>query len=190
MTLSSVLWGTTLLFPVSEVALAVSRRARGGGSATLQDRGSMAMLWIVILASVTSAHLVARWPAGRIPWPRPAIEAVALVVLASGIVFRWIAIVTLGRFFTVNVAVHEEQRIVEAGPYRTIRHPSYTGLLVAFAGLALAFGSWAGVLVMLVPIFLAVRTRIGVEERALERAFGGEYEAYRKRTSRLVPGIY
>ena len=70
-----------------------------------------------------------------------------------------------------------------------IRHPSYAGLLIAFVGLAIYFGTWVGIAVMMAPITLALLYRIHVEEEALGVALGARYEAYRARTKRLIPGV-
>ncbi|MGH6841213.1 MAG: methyltransferase family protein [Methylocella sp.] len=73
--------------------------------------------------------------------------------------------------------------------YRLIRHPSYLGLLVSSLGLGLAFRSGIGVLLaaLMVP---PIAARIRAEERLLRSEFGAEYDAYRARTSRLIPGLY
>ncbi len=76
------------------------------------------------------------------------------------------------------------------GPYRIVRHPSYTGALMAFLGLALCLANWASLAVLLVQIFLVFRWRVHVEEAALIDALGEPYRDYMKRTKRLIPGVY
>jgi protein-S-isoprenylcysteine O-methyltransferase Ste14 len=112
------------------------------------------------------------------------------VLIAAGLVIRWSAIRTLGRFFTVKVTVREGHRVVKEGLYRHVRHPSYSGALLAFVGLAVSFASWATLLVILVPVFAAMGYRIHVEEQALAAGLGEEYRAYQRETRRLVPGVY
>lgn len=176
------------LFFLSELTLGIKRRARGGATTT-RDRGSMAVLWIVILLSIAGALLGARWRPGRLPLSAPARDATAIAIMAAGLLLRWISIITLGRFFTVNVAAHADHQLVDVGPYRLVRHPSYTGLLIAFLGLGVFFGSWLGTVILLVPITIALLYRIRVEEAALGEALGADYEAYRSRTKRLIPGV-
>jgi protein-S-isoprenylcysteine O-methyltransferase Ste14 len=92
--------------------------------------------------------------------------------------------------FTVDVATHRDQTLVQTGLYRRIRHPSYAGLLIAFLGLGIFFCNWLSIVVLLVPVVLAVVNRIAIEERALLGAIGPPYEAYCLRTKRLIPGVY
>jgi protein-S-isoprenylcysteine O-methyltransferase len=113
-----------------------------------------------------------------------------VVLFAAGLIFRWWAIVTLGRFFTVDVTIEKDHELVEGGPFRFVRHPSYTGVLLAFVGFALTLRNWGAILVVLVPIFAAFVRRMNVEEEALQRALGGRHADYIKRTKRLVPGVY
>jgi protein-S-isoprenylcysteine O-methyltransferase len=103
---------------------------------------------------------------------------------------RWWAIITLGRFFTVDVTIEKDHELVERGPFRFVRHPSYTGVLVAFIGFALTLQNWGAILVVLVPIFIAFVRRMNVEEEALQGALGQRYAEYMKRTKRLVPLVY
>lgn len=176
-----------VLFFLSELTLGIVRRARGGATTT-RDRGSMAVLWVVILISIAAALLGARWRPGRLPLSAAARDATAIAIMAAGLLLRWISIFTLGRFFTVDVAAHADHKLVDFGPYRLVRHPSYTGLLIAFLGLGVFFGSWLGIVILLVPITLALLYRIRVEEVALRGALGADYEAYCARTKRLIPG--
>jgi protein-S-isoprenylcysteine O-methyltransferase len=112
------------------------------------------------------------------------------VLFVVGLVFRWWAIITLGRFFTVDVTIEKDHQLVERGPFRWVRHPSYTGVLLAFVGFALTLRNWAAILVVLVPIFFAFIRRMNVEEEALRGALGERYSTYMKRTKRLIPGVY
>jgi protein-S-isoprenylcysteine O-methyltransferase Ste14 len=93
----------------------------------------------------------------------------------------------LGRFFTYDVAIHAGQTVIEAGPYRYIRHPSYTGGLVTLAGIGLALGNWAALLALLACAGTGYAYRMYVEEAALVAALGEPYKAYMLRTTRLLP---
>lgn len=108
----------------------------------------------------------------------------------AGLIIRWHAIAHLGRFFTVNVAIAANHHLIDTGPYRIVRHPSYTGALMAFLGLALRLANWASLGVLLGPIFLVFRWRVHVEQAALIDALAEPYRDYMKRTKRLIPGVY
>jgi len=112
---------------------------------------------------------------------------VALFV-AGGALRIW-PVFVLGRRFSGLVAIQPGHELVTDGVYGMIRHPSYLGLLINSLGWALTFRSGAGVLLtaLLLPPLLA---RIRAEETLLRTQFGGEYDAYRSRTYRLVPGLY
>jgi len=107
---------------------------------------------------------------------------------AGGALRLW-PVFVLGYRFSGLVAIQPGHTLVTTGVYRIIRHPSYLGFLVSSLGWGLAFRSGVGVLLtaLMIPILLA---RIRAEERLLSDGFGAEYEAYRARTSRLIPGIF
>lgn len=177
-----------LIYVLSEAALAFKRRAKAGESRSA-DRGSLGLLWLVIGVSVWLAfNLVYLLPSAGMD-AAPAVRRLGVALFAAGLAIRWYAIVHLGRFFTVNVAIAANHTLVDTGPYRIVRHPSYTGALMAFLGLALCLANWAS-LAALVPIFLVFRWRVHVEETALIDALGEPYRDYMKRTKRLIPGVY
>lgn len=177
------------IYIASELGLALMKRAKAGSS-RIVDRGSLRLLWIVIVASVVLGFFVATWVPGAAMTGAPLLGEVGVGLFASGLALRWYAIVHLGRFFTVNVAIAVDHRLNDRGPYRLIRHPSYTGALMAFLGMGLCLGNWASLAVISVPIVLAFLRRMRVEEAALLQAFGDEYRAYMNRTQRLIPGVY
>jgi protein-S-isoprenylcysteine O-methyltransferase len=177
-----------LVYLISEVLLSVTRRGRRT-TGEKQDRSTLRVIWIVIIASVTAGVFVAgNWRAGALPYGRM-FEVAGVVLFAVGLLLRWWAIITLGRFFTVDVVIEKDHEVVERGPFRWVR-PSYTGVLLAFVGFALTLRNWLSFLVVLVPIFVAFLRRMNVEEEALSRALGERYAAYMKRTKRLVPWLY
>jgi protein-S-isoprenylcysteine O-methyltransferase Ste14 len=100
------------------------------------------------------------------------------------------AIWRLGRFFTVNVAIAADHQLIDSGPYRLVRHPSYTGALFAFFGIVLTMGNWLSLLVVMLPVFAVFVYRMNVEERALISGLGDSYRAYITRTKRLIPFVY
>jgi protein-S-isoprenylcysteine O-methyltransferase len=175
-----------LAYLVSEIGLSVFKRSKHTHG---EDRGSAALLWITISASIALSMVVR----AKTPWANePALQALrpawlALFIAALGL--RWWAIVHLGHFFTVNVAIAKDQVVIDDGPYRYVRHPSYTGALLAFLAYALYVGHWIWLVMMMVPISMAFARRIAVEEAALSAGLGEPYRAYMRRTKRLVPFV-
>jgi protein-S-isoprenylcysteine O-methyltransferase len=123
------------------------------------------------------------------PYTLP-VQIFGLALLAAGIVVRSVAIAQLGRFHAPVVAIQADHRVVDTGLYRHVRHPSYLGACIAFFGFGLGLGSWMSAVFVLGTTLIAYVYRIHVEEWALLEALGNEYAAYRKRTWRLIPGIY
>jgi protein-S-isoprenylcysteine O-methyltransferase Ste14 len=116
--------------------------------------------------------------------------AIGLIVLAAGVTLRTWAILTLGRLFKFVVVIQEDHRVVATGPYRLLRHPSYTGALVAFLGVGIALNNWLSMLTLVALPLAAILVRIRVEEAELATALGQEYRSYASRTRRLVPGLW
>jgi protein-S-isoprenylcysteine O-methyltransferase len=181
-------WMLGAIYGSSEVGLAITRRS--GSQADSRDRNSLALLWVVILFSLAIGISIARlYPAGTLPHRRT-IYLIGLSLFVGGIVLRWYSIARLGRFFTVDVSIAREHRLIDSGPYRFIRHPSYTGALIAFLGFGFCLGNWLSIVLVTLPIFGAFLWRIRIEERALIDGLGDDYRAYMRRTKRLLPFIY
>jgi protein-S-isoprenylcysteine O-methyltransferase len=184
----NALQGLSLVFLLSELALLLMRRARG--PARSEDRGSLRRLWITIAVSVSLGMFCSfNVPAVGSALLR-SLAAPAILLFAAGVVLRWFAIVYLGRFFTVNVAIAADHQVVDTGPYRFVRHPSYSGCLLIFLGLGILSGNWLSLILICVPPTIAFMHRIRIEEAALHAALGPAYESYRARTRRLVPFVY
>jgi protein-S-isoprenylcysteine O-methyltransferase len=174
---------------ISELALVWRRRASRAASTRL-DRGSHLWLWAVIVGSIVAGHLAALSHVGPGLLPSVPGRWFGAGLFAAGTALRWWSIVHLGRFFSVDVAIASDHRVVETGPYRVVRHPSYTGLLVQCAGLGVVLGTALSLLVIVVPTLFVLFHRIRVEERALLANFGKDYEVYTRRTKRLLPWIF
>lgn len=188
LTLASVMG---IVYGVSEVLLAVKRRAKQGETKAA-DRGSLVLIWTVIGVSCYVAFSLPYMAPGANLSSAAALPdlIVGVVLFVIGLALRWYSIVHLGRFFTVNVAIAQDHRVIDTGPYRYIRHPSYTGALTAFLGLGLALNNWASLLVLVVFTFIVFARRIQVEEAALAAGLGDAYRQYMQRTRRLIPGIF
>jgi protein-S-isoprenylcysteine O-methyltransferase Ste14 len=177
-----------VLYVESEAGLLWLKRS--GKAAADADRGSLALIWVVISAAMAAAFILANAFRQFALEPAALWRSAGLALFAAGILLRWYAIVTLGRFFTVNVAIASDHRIVEAGPYRRVRHPAYTGALLAFLGLGLCIDNGASLAALMLPVSVVFWWRMRIEEAALLETFGERYRDYMRRTRRLIPFIY
>ncbi len=155
-----------------------------------EDRGNRWVIGVFVFIGLLEAWLPAYTDRNGF-WTidGDAVRWVGVVLFAAGGALRIWPVFVLGQRFSGLVAVQPGHTLVTSGIYGVIRHPSYLGLLVNAAGWALAFRSGAGLLLAacILPPLVA---RMNAEEKLLRAHFGGEYDEYRARTSRLIPGLY
>ncbi|MEA5363107.1 isoprenylcysteine carboxylmethyltransferase family protein [Amycolatopsis sp., V23-08] len=136
------------------------------------------------------------WPIGRAVVPAARIGGgtwpctLGIVLGWLGLLLRWWSFASLGRYFTVTVRTSADQPVVDHGPYRVLRHPSYTGLLLVFAGGGLVVGNWVGAAGAVAVLLLALIHRLRIEERALGDALGDRYRQFAASRARLVPYVW
>ena len=181
---------TLVVWTAVEATLLVRDLARGMGS-TARDRGTRSLLvgaWLVaFVAAIWVAERFGQgsgWRLGR--WHAPA----GLIVMWIGIAIRVWAVVVLGSAFRTTVEVDAGQRIVDSGPYRLVRHPSYSGILLIAIGFGLTLDDWLSAAILLVIPVATMLRRIAVEEAMLTEVIGQPYVTYMARTKRLVPGLW
>jgi protein-S-isoprenylcysteine O-methyltransferase Ste14 len=174
---------TLACWAVLELGLRVRETARGKGRRS-HDRGTRVLIAISIGVAIAVAA------AAGSDTPPAAWQVAGLVVMWLGLATRIWAVTTLGRSFRTTVEVDAGQAVVSTGPYRWVRHPSYTGLLLIVTGFGLARGNWLSLLACLVLPLPAFVRRIHVEEAELTRVLGDAYRSYEADTARLLPGIW
>jgi protein-S-isoprenylcysteine O-methyltransferase Ste14 len=191
------IWATPWIWLALEVGLRIRDRITGRGS-TGRDGATRRTIMLMIVPAILAAtavsyllpaHSPLRLPSsgsGSVPWP----VAAGMAVMWLGLTVRTWAIVVLGRSFRTTVEIDADQPVVERGPYRWVRHPAYTGVLLLAAGYGLALGNWPSLLITLAVPAVAMLRRIGVEEAALVETLGQPYQIYRTHTKRLVPGLW
>jgi len=118
------------------------------------------------------------------------LSAAGLLLMWAGLAVRIWAIVVLSNSFRMTVEVDAGQQVVDSGPYRWVRHPSYTGIVLLLAGLGLVYGNVPAVAILLVLPAAVLIHRIFVEEAVLTEVMGRAYADYAARTKRLVPGLW
>jgi protein-S-isoprenylcysteine O-methyltransferase Ste14 len=178
----------SLIWFISEVSLSLLKRS-STGSKNL-DRSSLRILWITIFISINTGVFLAMSGIGRLNFYARETYFIGLFFVLTGLLLRWIAIFQLRKYFTVNVSIREDHQLIQKGLYRYLRHPSYSGSLLSFLGLALVFNNWLTFLIIFLPILFAFLYRISVEEAELQKSFGKNYLAYAQGTKKLIPGIY
>ncbi len=167
-----------------------SRSRRPGPGTKAQDRRSGLLITACIWSGVFVAALAAfRLPQFAIDWQRQAVFDAGIILMLAGVAFRWYAIRVLGPFFSVVVNTQPGQKVVEVGPYRWLRHPSYSGAILTLFGLGLACGNWLSLLALMLFAGLGYGYRIAVEENVLLSALGESYREYMKHTKRIIPFV-
>ncbi len=180
-----------LVWNAPEAIGMLRQRARAARTdATPQDHHSMTILigleWLGLALNFLLAAVL---PQAAITWQRTALLLAGVGLILLGVAFRWYAIRTLGAYFTRDVAVSARQPVMQRGPYRYIRHPSYTGTFITMLGVGVATSNWASLLALLACVFAGHLYRVRIEERALAQTIGQPYIDYMRRTKRFIPGV-
>ncbi|MCK6624530.1 MAG: isoprenylcysteine carboxylmethyltransferase family protein [Anaerolineae bacterium] len=163
----------------------IGKGIRLGQTGQSRDRGSYWLLIVMVYACFCLAYAGRAFNWGVVVG---ASQYLGLGLMVAGIALREWAVVVLGRYFSVVVALEVDHQLVTAGPYRWLRHPAYTGGAIATLGFALALGSWVSAALITLILLLAFAYRIRLEEQLLLAAFGDVYRDYMARTWKLFPG--
>lgn len=159
-------------------------------SATNVDRRSALFIFVAMIGAQFAAVIEFGYSGLHTDAAHAIRVTLGAAFAAAGVALRMWAIRTLGVYFTATVRVRDAQPVIESGPYRLLRHPSYTGAMLAALGAIVALGSGLGVVLFVLIIVPAYLYRMCIEERALLGRLGDSYTSYRARTWRLVPGLY
>jgi protein-S-isoprenylcysteine O-methyltransferase Ste14 len=163
----------------SDLVLERKNDGRDRQARCLALANGLAMLGLCWLSLITGATLSI---ASALPW-------IGLAMMLGGAALRHAAIRALGENFVTEVTVTASQRLVRAGIYSYIRHPSETGLLLGMLGVAVLLSSWMGFafwLIVLIPLAL---WRLQLEEAALRAAYGDDYSTYAATVGGLLPRL-
>jgi protein-S-isoprenylcysteine O-methyltransferase Ste14 len=145
------------------------------------------MIALGVLAALACALFM---PGAAITWSREAIFWIGIVLMLIGVALRSWAVRTLGRYFLPVVAVRADQQVVRAGPYRLIRHPTYSGALLTLLGFGLTLTNWTALIALMGCALAGLAYRVRVEEQALLRALGQPYREYMEQTTRFLPFLF
>lgn len=166
----------------------LARRYAGGRES--RDGAMWALLSVSLGGNMILGLALAALGLGRIPWNPEGFAAAGTAIGCAGLLIRYSAIAQLGDLFTWRVTIHDDHRLVTRGIFTHIRHPSYTGGLLAALGILMALAVWPAIAVFCATHVPLVLRRIALEERTLALHFREEYDAYRDRTARLIPYVF
>jgi protein-S-isoprenylcysteine O-methyltransferase Ste14 len=179
-----------LVVAVAAGAIEIVGYTRQRAEATKRDRGSIFVLRICAIPGIILLVLSLKIAPGAEIRP-PLVSVVAgIVIFSAGEAMRVWAKVALGRYFTYTVMTSSDQPVITSGPYRILRHPSYTGLLLIAIGAGAVWGNWLGLAALTLAILAGLAYRIHVEEKALLADLGGRYRAYAEHHKRLIPFVW
>ena len=145
------------------------------------DKNSLRWIWFAIIASISCGVVIrfsVTFPIIRSAW----LSYTGLMLIVIGMTVRFIAIRTLGKFFTVDLSIHESHEL--------IHHGLYSGSLLSFLGFSLSLNNWFSLIIIFIPVLISFLYRIKIEESLLVDQFGKEYKDYIKKTGKLIPLIY
>ena len=181
-----------LVFGISVAAFAVgefSQAVKPRRSGRRTDVRGEVVFRVIFFASILMLPLA---PALA---PQAVLDGARVFVLGTaigwlGLLLRWWSFATLGPYFTTVVMTSSDQVVVERGPYRIVRHPSYTGLLSAFVGCGLMLGNWVGAAACFLLMLVGLIYRLLREEHAMIDSLGDAYLDFANNRARLVPFVW
>jgi len=183
--IESIAIGLYLAWLVSEISILRPARDRSGSDT---DRKSMLFLASSNFAAPLLAFSTYFYEIGSAPFSTQ-VKVLGIALMVVGFVTRWAGMWTLRKFFSANVAVQSDHRLVIKGPYKLVRHPGYFGGWLSFLGLGLSLGNWIALSILAVLTIPAFLYRINVEEQALRAAFP-DYVAYAERVRKFIPLVW
>ncbi|MCM3569791.1 isoprenylcysteine carboxylmethyltransferase family protein [Neobacillus mesonae] len=179
---------TFYLWVLSEIAILIKTKLQRKNTVSEnKDKGSIRMIMIGIFLCLFVTQLCNVLKLGIVP---PTLSYAGTFIIIIGICIRLWAVAVLGRHFSLVVSVDAEQKIIQKGPFRVIRHPSYTGELLSFIGIGLAFHTWVGSLIMVGFFIIVFGYRMRIEEKALMESFPDDYPRYIQKTSKIIPFVW
>jgi protein-S-isoprenylcysteine O-methyltransferase Ste14 len=179
---------TYIVWFLSEILLNRLLRSKGTDKKHA-DKNSLAIIWITIIISISASVYISM--AYYLPiFANSVYSYVGIAIIIAGIILRFTAIISLGRFFTVDVTIRERHTLKKDGLYKYFRHPSYFASLLSFIGFGISINNWLSLIIIVAAITMAFSVRVRVEEKVLIEQFGSEYSMYKKTTSGFIPFIH
>ena len=185
-----ILIGIAVIWIAFEIWLVVRDRILGKGKPA-KDRGTLYFNFVAIVLGLTLAGFLNGKSGYFFPGGRSNLGFwIGIAIMMLGFALRIWAVVTLGASFRTTVETHRDQAVVENGPYRLIRHPSYSGLILMCIGDGVALQNWLSLAIAVILPLVALLYRIHVEEQTLVSSMGSNYQEYQNKTKKLIPWVW
>ena len=186
--MNSIFATTYIVWFLSEIIYSLALQSKNNNKKSA-DKGSLLLIWMIIILGIFLSIIIAANFHASISshlW----LSQAGLFLVWVGVLLRLLVVISLGKFFTVNVTIKEDHKLKKDGFYKFLRHPSYFMSLLSFIGFGISLNNWISLTFITIAILFAYGYRISVEERALIDQFGREYLEYKKTTKGLIPFIY
>jgi protein-S-isoprenylcysteine O-methyltransferase Ste14 len=174
-------------FPEQGIVKRANAESKKDGS---KDGGSIQVIMAAGLITALAAFGLAYWTQMSLsPAARLAVFYFGIVILLLGSLLRRLCFRALGEHFTGDVRARADQPVIQTGPYRWVRHPSYTAGILMNLGIGLALTSWVSIAFLFVGSIVGYAYRVRVEERALLKEIGAPYAEFMRTRKRFVPYV-
>jgi protein-S-isoprenylcysteine O-methyltransferase Ste14 len=184
-----VFWAAFLwcFFPERGLTQRAAAESKKEGS---KDGGSIQVILVTGLATTLGGFLLAPWTQMALSsGTRLIVFYAGIVMLLLGSILRRVCFKTLGKHFTGDVRATADQPVIQTGPYRWVRHPSYTAGMIMFLGIGFALTSWVSIALLLGGTIVGYGYRVRVEERALLAEIGAPYGEFMRTRKRFIPYV-
>ena len=157
-----------------------------------EDRGTRnnIILWWSVGIIVGIFAIPNLLPRLKIPGKGKMLFATGIFFIVAGILLRCLSVRKLGKFFRSKIVIQEKHTLIKTGPYKYLRNPSYTGVILTLIGFGFGIGNWLSLIFLFIIGLVSFVRRISFENQALSKKFGNEYEEYKKKTWALIPYIW
>lgn len=172
-------------FPERGLVQKASAESKKEGS---KDGGSIQVIMVTGMITALVGFGAAAWTQMNLaPGARLVVFYSGVAVLLLGSLLRRLCFKTLGEHFTGDVRARADQPVIQTGPYRWVRHPSYTAGMLMYLGVGMALTSWVSIAFLLGGTFIGYAYRVRVEERALLAEIGEPYGEFMRTRKRFIP---
>jgi protein-S-isoprenylcysteine O-methyltransferase Ste14 len=169
-------------------AYLILRDRVGGKGTTMLDRRTRNYNTISLALALSLSPVICSVPALRFAgFQAPIAFWAGIVSMCFGFLLRHWSIHILGKYFRTTVELERDHKVVQTGPFRYIRHPSYSGMILFCIGYGLVTQNWLSLIAALLFPAVSLLYRIKIEEAALVQGLGADYEEYKKKTKKLIP---